>query len=89
MRLSRTWSCFLCNVSRRSRTMSLTLLSDSLMTRLMKQEAADLTAAGFWVRVVRVAAASYLTAWEDAFRSSKMLRIYRPYGASATRLEIR
>ena len=32
------------------------------------------TAAGFWVRDVRVVAASYLTACEDALRSSEMRR---------------
>jgi len=34
-----------------------------------------LTAAGFWVRVVRVVAASYFTAWEEALSSSKMQRM--------------
>lgn len=33
------------------------------------------TAAGFWVRLVRVDAASYFTACEVAFRSSEMSRI--------------
>jgi hypothetical protein len=42
--------------------MSLTLLSDSLITRLTKEEAAAFTAAEFWVKVVRVVAASYFTA---------------------------
>lgn len=36
-----------------------------------------LTAAGFCVRVVRVVAASYFTACDEAFRSSKMTRMYR------------
>ena len=35
-----------------------------------------LTAVACCVKVVRVVAASYCTAWEDAFRSSKMLRIH-------------
>ena len=35
------------------------------------------TAAGFCVREVRVVAASYLTACEDALSSSEMRRIYR------------
>ena len=74
--------------------MSLTLLSDSLTTRLTKQEAAarpsvkneeqvppnslhvPFTAAEFWVKVVRVVAASYFTACEEALSSSKMQRIY-------------
>ena len=91
---SRTWPCFARKESRRSRTMSFTLLSDSLITRLMKEEAAAMrtvkneekilqehphvpfTAAEFWVKVVRVVAASYFTACEEALRSSKMQRIY-------------
>jgi hypothetical protein len=35
-----------------------------------------LTAAGFWVRVVREVAASYLTACEGELSSSKMHRIH-------------
>lgn len=38
-----------------------------------------LTAAGFWVSVVSVVAASYFTAWEEAFRSSKIHRMYLAY----------
>ena len=34
------------------------------------------TAAEFWVKVVRVVAASYFTACEEALRSSNMQRIY-------------
>ena len=40
MRLSRTCPCFDRRASRRSRTINLTLLSDSLMIRLMKHDAA-------------------------------------------------
>lgn len=38
-----------------------------------------LTAAEAWVRDVSVVAASYLTAWEGVFNSSKMHRIQRAY----------
>ena len=37
---SRTWPCFARRLSRRSRTMSFTLLSESLMTSVMKEDAA-------------------------------------------------
>jgi hypothetical protein len=57
IRSSRTCSYFERRVYSRSNTISLTLLSDSLMTRVMKQDAADLIDAGSWVRVVRVVAA--------------------------------
>jgi hypothetical protein len=38
-----------------------------------------LTAAGFCVRVVRVVAASYLTAYEGTFNNSNIHRIYRAF----------
>ena len=46
------------------------------MTKLLKQDADALIAAGFWVRMVRVVAASYLTACEGVLSSSKMQRMY-------------
>ena len=45
------------------------------MTTVMKQDAAALIPAGFWARVVRVVAASYLTACDGASSSSKMHRM--------------
>ena len=57
------------------------------MTRVMKQDAAALIAAGFWVRVVRVVAASYLTACEGALSSLKMQRIYLDWNRHYERVE--
>jgi hypothetical protein len=87
IRPSRTCPCFERRVSSRSNTISLTLLSDSLMTKVIKQDAAALIAAGFWVRVVRVVAASYLTACEGALRSSKMHRMYLDWNRYNERVE--
>jgi len=87
IRRSRTCPCFERRVSSRFNTISLTLLSDSLMTRVMKQDAAALIAAGFWVRVVRVVAASYLTACEGALSSLKMQRIYLDWNRHYERVE--
>lgn len=71
---SSTCSCLLRSASTRSRTIILTLLSLSLTIRSMKHVAAALTAAGFWVKVVKVVAASYLTECEGESRSSEMIR---------------
>jgi hypothetical protein len=35
----------------------------------------DIRAAGFWVRVVNVVAASYLTACEEALNASNVMRL--------------
>ena len=45
----------------------------------MSSNSRPLTAAGFWVSVVRVVAASYLTEWDDDSRSSYTQRMYRGY----------
>jgi len=47
------------------------------MAVFMKQDAAAFTAAGFYIKVVRVVAASYLMACYEAFKSSKMHQIYQ------------
>ena len=96
-RLSRTCSCFARRVSIRSRTMILTLLSDSFCTSSTNawaaavesnqskgmlrgsEERMPFTATGFCARVVRIVAASYLTADDGALRSSKMHRRYLGY----------
>ena len=44
------------------------------------------TAAGLWVKVVRVVAASYLTACDDAFNSLKIQHIYRAWSNSISML---
>jgi hypothetical protein len=87
---SSTCSCFERKLSNLSNTINLTLLSASLTINSANAAAAatrqlslerdslnsPLTAAGFCVRVVKLRAASYLTAWEGAFNSSKMTRIH-------------
>ena len=45
-------------------------------TNTFGYENVPLTAAGFWVKVVKLVAASYLTALEVEFSSSKMQRIH-------------
>jgi hypothetical protein len=57
------------------------------MTRVIKLDAAALLAAGFWVRVVRVVAASSLTAREGALSSSKMRRMYLDWNRHYDRVE--
>jgi len=88
---SSTCSCFERKTSNRSSTINLTLLSASLTinsanaaaaavhqlsSRRGAADSSPLTAAGFCVKVVKLKAASYLTACDGAFSSSKMTRIH-------------